>query len=88
LLERHAGQRIGPFNPGLLEIEHHEYGGAYARETTRARNAATVFASVGGPVLDPTYSAKAFSPALARARAQGDGAVLFWLTFDARWLTR
>jgi hypothetical protein len=40
----------------------------------------------GGPMLEATYSAKAFSVALARARHSPDERVLFWLTFDGRWL--
>ena len=39
-------------------------------------------------MLDPTYSAKSFAVALERARRAPDERVLFWLTFDGRWLVR
>ena len=62
------------------------YGGAYGRETAIASHAAARLRSSGGPRLDGTYSAKAFAAALALARGAGDGSILFWLTFDARWM--
>ena len=39
-----------------------------------------------GPALEGTYSAKALAAALAHARAAPAERVLFWLTFDGRWL--
>jgi D-cysteine desulfhydrase len=72
--------------PGRLEIEPGEYGGAYARETESARAAAAAVRAAGGPPLEGTYSGKALAAALARARRMPDQRVLFWLTFDGRWL--
>jgi 1-aminocyclopropane-1-carboxylate deaminase/D-cysteine desulfhydrase-like pyridoxal-dependent ACC family enzyme len=86
LLSRLATVPLPAIDPGHLEIEQGEYGGAYGRETHDARAAADALRSNGGPVLDGTYSAKAFSAALARARRAPDDEVLFWLTFDGRWL--
>jgi D-cysteine desulfhydrase len=86
LLSEMSGEKIPAVNAARLEIDNAWYGGAYARETDAARNAMRVLAEAGGPRLDGTYSAKAFASALARARAAPDGGVLFWLTFDARWL--
>ena len=86
LLAKLSGENIPPLDDARLEIDDGWYGGAYARETDAARDAARALARSGGPTLDATYSAKAFASALARARAAPDGGVLFWLTFDARWL--
>jgi 1-aminocyclopropane-1-carboxylate deaminase/D-cysteine desulfhydrase-like pyridoxal-dependent ACC family enzyme len=86
LLERLAGERLPPLDDARLEIEHHAFGGAYGRETEDARDAAALLREAGGPALDGTYSAKAFAVALDRARRSPDERVLFWLTFDGRWL--
>lgn len=86
LLERLAGESLPVCNAELLEIDESAYGGAYGREMPAAGAAALALQQAGGPTLDATYSAKTFGVALARARASGDGTVLFWLTFDARWL--
>jgi hypothetical protein len=67
-------------------IEHGAYGGAYGRETGEARRAAVLLRAAGGPPLEGTYSAKAFAAALAHARAAPAERVLYWLTFDGRWL--
>ena len=88
LLARLTGVALPPLDPRLLEIDQEHYGGAYGRETASARSAATALADAGGPKLDGTYSAKAFAVALARARRAPDERVLFWLTFDGRWLSR
>jgi D-cysteine desulfhydrase len=88
LLARLAGERLPALDPGALEIEQAHYGGAYARETSAGRAASAALADAGGPRLDGTYSAKAFGVALARARRASDERVLFWLTFDGRWLSR
>ncbi len=69
-----------------LEVEDVAYGGAYGRETAQGRAAAAALLAAGGPALEGTYSAKAFAVALARARAAPPGRVLFWLTFDGRWM--
>ena len=88
LLARLTGAPLPPLDRRLLEIEQGHYGGAYARETEPARAAAAALADAGGPHLDGTYSAKAFGVALAHARRAPDERVLFWLTFDGRWLAR
>ena len=86
LLASLAGEPIPALEPSLFEIEHSAFGGAYGRETDAARRAATLLHDAGGPLLEGTYSAKAFAAALARARRSPDERVLFWLTFDGRWL--
>jgi 1-aminocyclopropane-1-carboxylate deaminase/D-cysteine desulfhydrase-like pyridoxal-dependent ACC family enzyme len=67
-------------------IEEAHYGGAYGRETDASRAAMDAVREMGGPALEGTYSAKAFAAALERARRAPDERVLFWLTFDGRWL--
>ncbi len=86
LLARLSGERIPALDPRRLDIAQDAFGGAYGRETEIARNAAAALRGSGGPALDGTYSAKAFGHALARARGAPEGSVLFWLTFDGRWL--
>jgi 1-aminocyclopropane-1-carboxylate deaminase/D-cysteine desulfhydrase-like pyridoxal-dependent ACC family enzyme len=88
LLARLSGVALPALDPGALEIEQHHYGGAYGRETSTGRSATAALADAGGPKLDGTYSAKAFGVALGRARRAPDERVLFWLTFDGRWLSR
>ena len=67
-------------------IEEQQYGGAYARETRAARTSAELVLARDGPALEGTYSAKALAAALAHARAAPAEHVLYWLTFDGRWL--
>ena len=86
LLQQLAGEPVARIDASRLVIEHASFGGAYGRETAAASEAADALARSGGPRLDGTYSAKAFGHALALAHSAPDGAVLFWLTFDARWL--
>lgn len=86
LLSTLAGVPIPPPDASRLEVVGNAYGGAYGRVTREGRAAADQLRAAGGPLLDPTYSAKAFSVALARARHSPDERVLFWLTFDGRWL--
>ena len=86
LLERLAGEPLAMPDGARLEIVDDAYGGAYARPTRAAERAAQQLRDAGGPGLDPTYSAKTFAVALDRARRAPDERVLFWLTFDARWL--
>ena len=88
LLGRLAGVVLPPLDASRLEVEQSAYGGAYGRESAEARSAADALRDAGGPRLDGTYSAKAFGVALARARRAPDERVLFWLTFDGRWLLR
>lgn len=86
LLGRLARQTLPPLRRERLEIERGAYGGAYGRPTPEGDAAAQALRTAGGPRLDPTYSAKAFGVALDLARQSPDGRVLFWLTFDGRWL--
>ncbi|MFL5608189.1 MAG: pyridoxal-phosphate dependent enzyme, partial [Gemmatimonadaceae bacterium] len=86
LLARLAGVELPPLDATRFFVDGRAYGGAYGRETADARAAAEELRMVGGPMLEATYSAKAFSVALARARHSPDERVLFWLTFDGRWL--
>jgi D-cysteine desulfhydrase len=86
LLARVTGTGAPRLDPGRLEIEQGEYGGAYARETESARAAAAAVREAGGPPLEGTYSGKALAAALARARLAPEKRALFWLTFDGRWL--
>lgn len=88
LIARKAGMPLPPLDGTRLVIDESAYGGAYGRETERARAAAQALRDAGGPLLDGTYSAKSFAVALERARRSPDERVLFWLTFDGRWLTR
>jgi D-cysteine desulfhydrase len=87
LLVRQLGVDLPPPAMDRLTIERSAYGGAYARETEQGRHAAAELLASGGPRLDATYSAKAFAVALARARHSPHERILFWLTFDGRWLT-
>jgi D-cysteine desulfhydrase len=87
LLTRLAGLTLPPIDHARLEIDRGAYGGTYGRETTTARAAAEALRDGGGPPLDATYSAKAFGAALDRVRRAPHERVLFWLTFDGRWLT-
>ena len=84
------GQLAGVEPPFIDEsnfaIDEEHYGGAYARETVAARDLASFVRERGGPVLDGTYSTKALAAALALARRAPAQRVLFWLTFDGRWL--
>jgi D-cysteine desulfhydrase len=86
LLESLAGERVPPLDESLLDIHHGAFGGAYGRETSDASRAADQLRAAGGPPLEGTYSAKAFAVALDRAQRSPDERVLFWLTFDGRWL--
>ena len=69
-----------------FSIEQEQYGGAYARETRSSRGVERLVRDSGGPPLEGTYSAKALAAALEHARRAPAERVLFWLTFDGRWL--
>jgi D-cysteine desulfhydrase len=86
LLSRLTKEELPSLDASRLEIEQGAYGGAYGRETKVGRTGAGALRGAGGPRLDGTYSAKTFGNALARARQAPADAVLFWLTFDGRWL--
>jgi 1-aminocyclopropane-1-carboxylate deaminase/D-cysteine desulfhydrase-like pyridoxal-dependent ACC family enzyme len=83
LVERVAGGALPRVHTDRIEIVHDYYGGAYGRETPDAKAAADRLRASRAIDLDPTYSAKAFALALARAAR---GPTLFWLTFDSRIL--
>jgi hypothetical protein len=84
------GERAGVIAPVVddarFAIEETQYGGAYARETRASRTSQELVLAREGPALEGTYSAKAFAAALAHARAAPGERVLYWLTFDGRWL--
>jgi D-cysteine desulfhydrase len=86
LLSELAGVPLPPLDASRLELDDTAYGGAYGRATREGRDAAARLRDAGGPLLDPTYSAKAFSVALSQALRSPDERILFWLTFDGRWL--
>ena len=84
------GERAGVTAPVIDEtrftLEETQYGGAYARETRASRTTQELVLAREGPALEGTYSAKALAAALAHARAAPAERVLYWLTFDGRWL--
>jgi 1-aminocyclopropane-1-carboxylate deaminase/D-cysteine desulfhydrase-like pyridoxal-dependent ACC family enzyme len=85
LLRRMTGERIA-MPPGYrLAVEHGWSAGAYGRAEPRARKPAEWLKDATGIRLDGTYSAKAFGAAWERAEG-ATAPVLFWLTFDGRWI--
>jgi 1-aminocyclopropane-1-carboxylate deaminase/D-cysteine desulfhydrase-like pyridoxal-dependent ACC family enzyme len=86
LFGERAGVRPPRVDGARFAIEDAQYGGAYARETRASRSSAALVLAQDGPALEGTYSAKALAAALAHARAAPDQRVLYWLTFDGRWL--
>ena len=84
------GERAGVAAPAIDEarfaMEDTQYGGAYARETHASRTSQELMLEREGPPLEGTYSAKALAAALAHARAAPVERVLYWLTFDGRWI--
>ncbi|HET7585038.1 MAG TPA: pyridoxal-phosphate dependent enzyme [Gemmatimonadaceae bacterium] len=87
LLERLSGVPLPRVSPSDVEVVRWAYGGAYGRPLPAAAGAASFLRehTAGSIALDDTYSAKAFTVALDLAR-HGTENVLFWLTFDARWM--
>ncbi|MBK5186786.1 MAG: hypothetical protein JJD97_01000 [Gemmatimonadaceae bacterium] len=83
LLARLSGERIPRVSGAGVEILDTVYAGAYGRPLSGADRLASMLHAVTGIRLDGTYSAKAFSAALAVAKTQ-PGCTLFWLTFDGR----
>jgi D-cysteine desulfhydrase len=85
LLRRLTGEAV-KFPPRhRLIVEHGWSGGAYGRVEPRARRPAEWLKDTTGIRLDGTYSAKAFGAAYALAE-QATRSVLFWVTFDGRWI--
>jgi 1-aminocyclopropane-1-carboxylate deaminase/D-cysteine desulfhydrase-like pyridoxal-dependent ACC family enzyme len=83
-LARLAGERIPRIDPSRIEIIHDVYAGAYGRALPGAEGPAALLRRATGLELDGTYSAKAFSAAMALA-AREKQPTLFWLTFDGGW---
>ena len=86
LIEEITRARLPRVDASRLHIAHDTYGGAYGRPLPRADAAAKVLHHATGILLDETYSAKAWAAALDE-RARMGGALLYWLTFDAKCLT-
>jgi 1-aminocyclopropane-1-carboxylate deaminase/D-cysteine desulfhydrase-like pyridoxal-dependent ACC family enzyme len=91
LIRRRQGRHL-PLPSAPVVIEPHYYGGAYGRPLAAGEAVAALFRHAAvrpqrdPVVLDPTYAAKAGAAALALAREPHAGAVMLWLTFDARAL--
>lgn len=68
-----------------ITVDHGAYSGAYGRPLAAARALGDQLAATHGVLLDDTYAAKACYAA-ARATAAAGSPVLFWHTFDARWM--
>jgi 1-aminocyclopropane-1-carboxylate deaminase/D-cysteine desulfhydrase-like pyridoxal-dependent ACC family enzyme len=86
LIERYTGRRLPGVRSDRIQVAHEAYGGAYGRPYPAAESAAEMLRELRGVRLDSTYSAKAFAVALDVARRHSEPTV-FWLTFDARWLS-
>jgi 1-aminocyclopropane-1-carboxylate deaminase/D-cysteine desulfhydrase-like pyridoxal-dependent ACC family enzyme len=86
LFAERAGVPAPVIDAARFAIEQEHYGGAYARETRASRTSQELLLARDGPALEGTYSAKALAAALAHARAAPAEHVLYWLTFDGRWL--
>jgi D-cysteine desulfhydrase len=86
LFGRLAGVDAPKIDDDRFVMDEQQYGGAYARQTDSSRQAEALARMMGGPTLEGTYSAKALAAALAYAQRTPDDRVLFWLTFDGRWL--
>jgi D-cysteine desulfhydrase len=85
-LMRALGAQLGAVTPQLrLSVWHGAYAGAYGRALRAADPDARWMTSALRAPLDATYTAKACYAALALARA-GSDAVLYWHTFDGRWM--
>lgn len=83
LIQRHTEKSLRPVLAEVVVVEN-VYGGAYGRPLERATDAADSLRKAVALPLDATYAAKAFVSALDSG---GSGDTLFWLTFDARWMT-
>jgi D-cysteine desulfhydrase len=86
LIKRYTGESLPHMPAESIQVIHEMYGGAYGRPHAMGREAARILEDQTDIRLDATYSAKAFAAALALARG-AEPVTLFWLTFDARWLS-
>jgi 1-aminocyclopropane-1-carboxylate deaminase/D-cysteine desulfhydrase-like pyridoxal-dependent ACC family enzyme len=86
LIARYTGRPPPVVRRERVLVSHELYGGAYARPHPTAEHAAVLVDALRGWRLDATYSAKAFAVALDIA-ADASRPTLFWMTFDARWMT-
>jgi D-cysteine desulfhydrase len=72
---------------GMIRVDHSAWSGAYGRPHPGATNLALRMHAETGMTLDATYSAKAcYAAWRAAGEAPHEGPVLFWHTFDARWM--
>ena len=78
-----TGEEMARVASSRVEIVHDVYAGAYGRALPAAEGAMSLLHRATGLRLDGTYSAKAFTAAVAVARVRV-GTTLFWLTFDGR----
>ncbi|HEU4641199.1 MAG TPA: pyridoxal-phosphate dependent enzyme [Gemmatimonadaceae bacterium] len=81
LIARLAGEPPTPVRADRVRVVHDVYGGAYGRALAAGRDAAAALRHATGIALDDTYAAKALAAAVRL-----EGRVLFWVTFDGRWL--
>jgi len=86
LISKLTGERLARLSTPSVTVVHDVYGGGYGRPSVQGIAAARAMQHVRGLRLDATYSAKAFAAALALARTP-KSRILFWLTFDARWMS-
>lgn len=70
----------------LVAIDHAAYAGAYGRPKPEAVKVAGQVHGSHDVLLDDTYAAKACYAAIS-AGARDGPPLLFWHTFDARWMT-
>ena len=83
-ITRQTGQSVPNLISSRIRVENSVYGGGYGRALERAAEATERLSDAIGAQLDSTYASKAFVAALAECLGS---TTLFWLTFDARWMT-
>ena len=86
LITKLTGEKLARVSTPSVTVVHDVYGGGYGRPSEQGIAAARAMQRIRGLSLDATYSAKAFAAALALAR-KPKSRILFWLTFDARWMS-
>lgn len=69
-------------------MEHQWIGGGYGHPTEAAQKASEVFAQVGAPELDPTYTAKTAAAVLAAMRQNPQNRYLYWHTLNSAAVAR